>query len=130
MSHFPAKLLCQDLPVSNCFKQKKMVKVTILLKLYSSSSGSNLLTISVPDFAPTNLKLKLLNSSSAVVTWTKPSTDSLHGDLTGYKMEIFTNNTLVTNFTLEPSAQSLMLNNITSGVIYSVRLATFNRLES
>ena len=107
-----------------------MVKVTILLKLSSSSSGSNLLTISVPDFAPTNLKLKLLNSSSAVVTWTKPSTDSLHGDLTGYKMEIFTNNTLVTNFTLEPSAQSLMLNNITSGVIYSVRLATFNRLES
>ena len=53
--------------------------------------------------------------------------ERLHGDLTGFKVEIFTNNTLVTNFTLEPSAQSLILNNITTDVIYSVRLAAFNR---
>ena len=44
-----------------------------------------------------------------------------------YKVEIFTNNTLVTNFTLEPAATSLLLNNLTTGVIYTVSLAVFNR---
>ena len=112
------------------FQTKEDGKSHNFIKTFQQQHSTNLVTISVPDFAPTNLKLQLLNSSSAVVTWTRPSLDNLHGDLTGYKMEIFTNNTLVTNFTLEPSAQSLMLNNITSGVIYSVRLATFNRLES
>ena len=73
------------------------------------------------------MKLQLVNVSSAVVTWVSPAVAHLHGDLTGFKVEIFTNNTLVTNFTLEPSAQSLILNNITTDVIYSVRLAAFNR---
>ena len=77
--------------------------------------------------SPANVKLQLLNTTSAVVMWTRPSLAQLHGDLTGYKMEIFTDNSLVTNFTLEPAATSLMLNNITSGVIYSVRIAAFNR---
>ena len=69
----------------------------------------------------------MVNASSALVTWVSPRVEHLHGDLTGFKVEIFTNNTLVTNFTLEPSAQSLILNNITTDVIYSVRLAAFNR---
>ena len=74
-----------------------------------------------------NIEFKLVNSSAAVVQWRKPSTQSLNGDLTGYKVEIFTNNTLVTNFTLEPAATSLLLNNLTTGVIYTVSLAVFNR---
>ena len=81
----------------------------------------------MPDVAPTNVKLKLHNASTAMVSWSAPALAALHGDLTGYKVEIFTNNSLVTNFTLEPTARSLMLNNITSDVIYSVRLAAFNR---
>ena len=81
----------------------------------------------MPDSYPSNVELKLLNSTAAVVQWRKPNTLSLNGELTGYKVEIFTNNTLVTNFTLEPAATSLLLNNLTTGVIYTVRLAAFNR---
>ena len=81
----------------------------------------------VPDIPPTNIRLKLTNATTALVTWTKPDLADLHGDMTGYKVEIFTNNSLVANFTLEPTASSLMLNNITTNVIYSVRLAVFNR---
>ena len=80
-----------------------------------------------PDSYPSSVELKLLNSTAAVVQWRKPNTLSLNGELTGYKVEIFTNNTLVTNFTLEPAATSLLLNNLTTGVIYTVRLAAFNR---
>ena len=62
-----------------------------------------------------------------MVSWTRPALGELYEDMTGYKVEIFTNNSLVANFTLEPSASSLMLNNITTDVVYSVRLAVFNR---
>ena len=81
----------------------------------------------MPDLAPSNVQLRLVNSSSAAVTWTRPAVAALHGDLTGFKVEIFTDSSLVTNFTLEPGAESLMLNNITTDVVYSVRLAAFNR---
>ena len=81
----------------------------------------------MPDIPPTNVRLKLANATSAVVSWTRPALGELYEDMTGYKVEIFTNNSLVANFTLEPSASSLMLNNITTDVIYSVRLAVFNR---
>ena len=81
----------------------------------------------MPDIPPTNVRLKLANATSAVVSWTRPALGELYEDMTGYKVEIFTNNSLVANFTLEPSASSLMLNNITTDVTYSVRLAVFNR---
>ena len=81
----------------------------------------------VLDIPPSDISLQLSNATTAVLSWTRPDLAELHGDLTGYKVEIFTNNSLVANFTLEPSATSLMLNNITTDVIYSVRLAVFNR---
>ena len=55
--------------------------------------------------------------------WTRPRLEYI----TGFKVEIFINSSLVTNFTLEPGSVSLILNNITTDVIYSVRLAAFNR---
>ena len=73
------------------------------------------------------MRLKLANATSAVVSWARPALAELYEEMTGYKVEIFTNNSLVANFTLEPSASSLMLNNITTDVIYTVRLAVFNR---
>ena len=57
------------------------------------------------------------------MTWTRPRLEYI----TGFKVEIFINSSLVTNFTLEPGSVSLILNNITTDVIYSVRLAAFNR---
>ena len=81
----------------------------------------------MPDLAPSNVQLRLVNSSSAAVSWTRPAAAALHGDLTGFKVEIFTGGSLVTNFTLEPGAEFLLLNNITTDVVYSVRLAAFNR---
>ena len=97
-----------------------------MVSLYWNCSN-NKIFFSVPDSYPANVELKLLNSTAAVVQWRKPNTLSLNGELTGYKVEIFTNKTLVTNFTLEPAATTLLLNNLTTGVIYTVRLAAFNR---
>ena len=81
----------------------------------------------VPESSPTEVELKLLNSTAAVAYWRRPSQSNLNGELTGFKIEIFSNNSLVTNFTLEPSATSLLLSNLTKSVIYTVRLAAFNR---
>ena len=81
----------------------------------------------MPALPPTQVRLKLANATSAVVSWARPAVAELYEDMTGYKVEIFINNSLVANFTLEPSASSLMLNNITTDVIYTVRLAVFNR---
>ena len=81
----------------------------------------------VPDTPPTNIRLELTNTTTAMVSWTRPTLKELQGEMTGFKVEIFTNSSLVANFTLEPAASSLMLNNITTDVIYSVRLAMFNR---
>ena len=81
----------------------------------------------VPESSPTEVELKLLNSTAAVAYWRRPSQADLNGELTGFKIEIFSNNSLVTNFTLEPSATSLLLSNLTKSVIYTVRLAAFNR---
>ena len=81
----------------------------------------------VPESSPTEVELKLLNSTAAVAYWRRPSQANLNGELTGFKIEIFSNNSLVTNFTLEPSATSLLLSNLTKSVIYTVRLAAFNR---
>ena len=97
-----------------------------MVSLYWNCSN-NKIFFSEPDSYPANIELKLLNSTAAVVQWRKPNTLSLNGELTGYKVEIFTNKTLVTNFTLEPAATTLLLNNLTTGVIYTVRLAAFNR---
>ena len=81
----------------------------------------------VPESSPSEVELKLLNSTAAVAYWRRPSQPNLNGELTGFKIEIFSNNSLVTNFTLEPSATSLLLSNLTKSVIYTVRLAAFNR---
>lgn len=81
----------------------------------------------VPETSPSNVELKLHNSTAAVAYWHRPSQDSLNGKLMGYKIEIYSNNSLVTNFTLDPSATSLLLSNLTTAVIYKVRLAAFTR---
>ena len=81
----------------------------------------------MPEVSPSEVELKLLNSTAAVAYWRRPSQPDLNGELTGFKIEIFSNNSLVTNFTLEPSATSLLLSNLTKSVIYTVRLAAFNR---
>ena len=80
-----------------------------------------------PEVFPRTVELKLVNSTSAVVKWMKPLKDGINGQLTGFKMEIFANQIIITNFTLEPTATSLILSNLTKGVIYSVRIAAFNR---
>ena len=107
------------------FKTKEDGKILDFIKTFQSIF--KYLDISVPDQAPTNVQMRLVNSTTAMVSWVAPVLAALHGDMTGYKVEILANNTMVTNFTLEPRSRSLMLNNITTDVIYSVRLAAFNR---
>ncbi len=48
----------------------------------------------------------------------------------GYKLVILTNSSLVGNLSLEADTTSLMLNNLTSGSIYSLRIAAVNRSQS
>ena len=80
-----------------------------------------------PDTFPGEVELKLYNSTAAVVYWRRPAQANLNGELTGYKIEIFSNDSMVTNLTLEATATSLLLSNLTTAAIYTVRLAVFNR---
>ncbi|XP_023345645.1 uncharacterized protein LOC111714717 [Eurytemora carolleeae] len=80
----------------------------------------------VPVLPPSRLELKLVESSSAVASWKPPAEESIGGKLIGYKVEILTNGSQVGNLTLDPGSTSLMLNNLSSGYTYTLRIAAFN----
>ena len=47
-----------------------------------------ILPISVPSASPENVKVQLLNVTSAQVLWHSPPRRDLHGDLKGYKVGV------------------------------------------
>ena len=47
-----------------------------------------ILSVSVPSASPENVKVQLLNVTSAQVLWHSPPRRDLHGDLKGYKVSM------------------------------------------
>ena len=81
----------------------------------------------VPASAPEDVKVQELNSSTALVQWKAPSEKDLNGDLKGFKVLVEVNETENMNFTLEPSVHSLILNNVSTSNVYTVKVGAYNR---
>ena len=94
----------------------------------------------VPSASPENVKVQLLNLTSAQVLWHPPPRRELHGDLKGYKVIVdeggssdkedsaeSNNAAPFANFTLEAGANSVSVNGLSPGTVYRVRAAAYNR---
>ncbi|XP_065087850.1 roundabout homolog 1-like [Ochlerotatus camptorhynchus] len=84
----------------------------------------------LPSAAPGNIQTGMLNLTAGWVRWSPPAKDQLNGVLQGYKIQVKVGNIskLLAQMTLNASTTSVMLNNLTTGSSYSIRVGAFNRV--
>ncbi|XP_055622684.1 uncharacterized protein LOC129766199 [Toxorhynchites rutilus septentrionalis] len=84
----------------------------------------------LPSAAPINIQTGMLNVTAGWVRWSPPTKDQLNGVLQGYKIQVKAGNIskLLAQMTLNSTTTSVLLNNLTTGSSYSIRVATFNRV--
>ncbi len=68
------------------------------------------------------MEVRLQNATTAVLRWRRPDERDMNGDLMGFKVVIAANGTQLSNFTLEPDSNSLVLYNISEGIIYNIQV--------
>ncbi|XP_053688228.1 roundabout homolog 2-like [Sabethes cyaneus] len=83
----------------------------------------------LPSAAPVNIQTGMFNLTAGWVRWSPPPKDHLNGVLQGYKIQVKAGNIskLLAQMTLNASSASVMLNNLTTGSSYGIRVAAFNR---
>ncbi|XP_055590828.1 roundabout homolog 1-like [Uranotaenia lowii] len=83
-----------------------------------------------PSTAPVNVQTGMLNLTAGWVRWGAPPKDQLNGVLQGYKIQVKAGNIskLLAQMTLNATTNSVMLNNLTTGSGYTIRVAAFNRV--
>ncbi|EFA09265.2 robo3 [Tribolium castaneum] len=81
----------------------------------------------VPVEAPTSMEALLLNSTAVYLKWKPPPSETLNGDLQGYKIEIKANGTGTTDTVTVGTTPTLLLGNLTAGVAYTVKVAAMTR---
>ncbi|XP_022231889.2 protein sax-3 isoform X1 [Drosophila obscura] len=83
----------------------------------------------VPSAPPDNIQIGMYNQTAGWVRWTPPPAQHHNGNLYGYKIEVSAGNTMkvLANMTLNSTTTSVLLNNLTTGAIYSVRLNCFTK---
>ncbi|XP_050311425.1 roundabout homolog 2-like [Anthonomus grandis grandis] len=102
-----------------------------LIPFYKAIEGqpSNCKTVrtleDVPTEPPTHMEALLLNSTAVKLKWKPPAPSALNGDLEGYKLELKTNDSATPRVISVGSAPSYLLGNLSSGVLYYVRVAAF-----
>jgi len=71
----------------------------------------------------------MYNQTAGWVRWTPPPSQHHNGNLYGYKIEVSAGNTMkvLANMTLNATTTSVLLNNLTTGAVYSVRLNSFTK---
>lgn len=71
----------------------------------------------------------MYNQTAGWVRWTPPPAQHHNGNLYGYKIEVSAGNTMkvLANMTLNATTTSVLLNNLTTGAVYSVRLNSFTK---
>lgn len=69
----------------------------------------------------------LLNSTAVKLKWKSPPPISLNGELEGYKLEVKANDSVVPNIINVGSAPTFMLGNLSSGILYYVKVAATTR---
>ncbi|KAH8327288.1 hypothetical protein KR074_009350 [Drosophila pseudoananassae] len=83
----------------------------------------------VPSAPPDNIQIGMYNQTAGWVRWTPPPAQHHNGNLYGYKIEVSAGNTMkvLANMTLNATTTSVLLNNLTTGAVYSVRLNSFTK---
>ncbi|EDW74310.1 uncharacterized protein Dwil_GK21847 [Drosophila willistoni] len=83
----------------------------------------------VPSAPPDTIQIGMYNQTAGWVRWSPPPTQHHNGNLYGYKIEVSAGNTMkvLANMTLNATTTSVLLNNLTSGAVYSVRLNCFTK---
>lgn len=81
----------------------------------------------VPSEPPSNMEAHLLNSTAVKLKWKSPSLASLHGEIQGYKLEVKRNDTDTFSLINVGTAPSYLLGNLSSGILYYVKIAAFTR---
>ncbi|XP_062557914.1 roundabout homolog 2-like [Armigeres subalbatus] len=84
----------------------------------------------LPSIAPGGIQTGMLNLTAGWVRWSPPPKDQLNGVLQGYKIQVKAGNIskLLAQMTLNATTTSVMLNNLTTGSSYSIRVGAFNRV--
>ncbi|XP_017959892.1 protein sax-3 isoform X1 [Drosophila navojoa] len=94
-------------------------------------SNSKLVTTyeDVPSAPPDNIQIGMYNLTAGWVRWTPPPAQHHNGNLYGYKIEVSAGNTMkvLANMTLNATTTSVLLNNLTTTAVYSVRLNAFTK---
>ncbi|KAM8711248.1 hypothetical protein ACLKA7_000395 [Drosophila subpalustris] len=83
----------------------------------------------VPSAPPDNIQIGMYNLTAGWVRWTPPPSQHHNGNLYGYKIEVSAGNTMkvLANMTLNATTTSVLLNNLTTTAVYSVRLNAFTK---
>ncbi|XP_065367067.1 roundabout homolog 2 isoform X1 [Calliphora vicina] len=83
----------------------------------------------VPSAPPDNIQIGMYNLTAGWVRWSSPPPQHHNGNLLGYKIEVTAGNTMkvLANMTLNSTTTSVLLNNLTTGATYNVRLNSFTK---
>ncbi|XP_068081370.1 roundabout homolog 2 [Anabrus simplex] len=80
----------------------------------------------VPSAPPDNVQVGIINTTAAFVRWSPPPPQHHNGVLLGYKIQVKGNGSRVlAQLTLNATTTSVLLNNLTNGGSYSVRVVSF-----
>ncbi|XP_037954600.1 protein sax-3 isoform X2 [Teleopsis dalmanni] len=100
-------------------------------KLEGQPSNSKLVQTyeDVPSAPPDNIQIGMYNLTAGWVRWAPPPPQHHNGNLLGYKIEVTAGNTnkVLANMTLNATTTSVLLNNLTTGATYNVRLNSFTK---
>ncbi|KOX67210.1 Roundabout like protein 2 [Melipona quadrifasciata] len=84
----------------------------------------------VPSGAPENVHVGMINVTSAFVRWSPPPKSTQNGQLIGYKIQIKSNNSnkILGQMSLNASTTSVIINSLTTGGLYTARVAGLTRV--
>lgn len=84
----------------------------------------------VPSSPPDNVQTGMLNLTAGWVKWSPPPPQHHNGVLLGYKIQVKAGNStkVLAQMTLNATTMSVMLNNLTTGATYSVRVVAYTRV--
>lgn len=96
---------------------------------FSSDSYISYDSSLVPSAPPDNIQIGMYNLTAGWVRWAAPPAQHHNGNLYGYKIEVSAGNTMkvLANMTLNATTTSVLLNNLTTTAVYSVRLNAFTK---
>lgn len=83
----------------------------------------------VPSSPPLNIRVKAINSSCALLEWFPPAEESQNGQIKGYHLQIYENETyLYANLTLDASYSSIVLYNLSLSSLYTIRALAYTTI--